>query len=145
VSTSRHDALPDEEVHPMAGDAVATVTEFVDAFGRNDPDALLAVLADDFTGHVTTADGGTREVDRDGYAASVRAMDVGTANLQLTVPNVVEVGPGRVLVMVEVHAARGGRTLHNFSGQLLTVRDGRVTDLWMVEALPEQSDRFWSA
>jgi ketosteroid isomerase-like protein len=72
-------------------------------------------------------------------------MDVGTANLRLAVANVVEVEPGRVLVMVEVHAERGGRTLHNFSGQLLTVRDGRVTDLWMTDALPEESDRFWSA
>jgi ketosteroid isomerase-like protein len=129
----------------MASTAVAAVTAFVDAFGRNDLDSLRAALAEDFTGHVTTADGGTREVDRDGYVASVQAMDVGTANLQLSVPNLVEVEPGRVLVMVEVHAARGGRTLHNFSGQLLTVRDGRVTDLWMVDALPEESDDFWSA
>jgi hypothetical protein len=97
------------------------------------------------SGHVATADGGTREVDRDSYVTSVRAMDVGTANLQLTVPNVVEVEPGRVLVTVEVHAARGARTLHTFSGPLLTVRDGRITGLWMVDALPEESDRFWSA
>src|SRR5262245_31712101 len=103
----------------MATDSVTTVTGFVDAFARNDLDALGALLADDFTGHVTTADGGTREVGRADYVASVQAMDVGTANLQLTVPNVVEVAPGRVLVMVEVHAARRGRTLHNFSGQLL--------------------------
>jgi ketosteroid isomerase-like protein len=129
----------------MASGAVATVTAFVEAFERNDLDALREVLAEDFTGHVTTADGGAREVDRDSYVASVRAMDVGSAALRLTVPNRVEVEPGRVLVLVEVHAARGGRTLHNFSGQLLTVRDGRVTDLWMVDALPEESDRFWSA
>ncbi len=72
-------------------------------------------------------------------------MDVGTANLRLAVPNVVEVEPGRVLVMVQAHGSRGGRTLHSFSGQLLTVRDGRITDLWMVDAFPEESDRFWSA
>jgi hypothetical protein len=57
----------------------------------------------------------------------------------------VEVEPGRVLVMVEVHAARRGRTLHNFSGQLASVRAGRITSLWMVDALPAASDRFWSA
>lgn len=129
----------------MASEAVTTVMAFVEAFGSNDLDALVAVLADDFGGHVTTADGGTRTVDRDSYVASVRAMDVGTANLRLTVPNVVEVEPGRVLVMVEVRAERGGRALHNFSGQLLTVRGGQVTDLWMTDALPEESDRFWSA
>jgi hypothetical protein len=47
--------------------------------------------------------------------------------------------------MVEVHAARRGLTLHNFSGQLAAVRDGTITELWMVDALPEESDRFWSA
>ncbi len=129
----------------MLNDATATVLAFVEAFAANDLDAIAGVLADDFAGHVTTAEGDTRSVDRDSYVASVRAMDVGTANLRLRVPNVVEVEPGRVLVMVEVHAERGGRTLHNFSGQLLTVRDGQVTDLWMTDALPEESDRFWSA
>jgi ketosteroid isomerase-like protein len=47
--------------------------------------------------------------------------------------------------MLEVHAARAGRALHNFSGQLLTVRDGAITELWMVDALPAESDAFWSA
>jgi ketosteroid isomerase-like protein len=126
-------------------DARTTVAAFVDAFGRGDLDAIRSVLAADFVGHVTTADGGVREVDREGYVASVAAMDVSTANLRLDVPNVVEVEPGRVLVMVEVHAARRGLTLHNFSGQLAAVRDGTITELWMVDALPEESDRFWSA
>jgi len=126
-------------------DPKAAVTKFVDAFRRADLDALHGALADDFAGHVTTADGGVRTVDRDGYVASVAAMDVPTANLRLDVPNIVEVEPGRVLVMVEVHAERGGRTLHNFSGQLATVRGGAITELWMVDTLPEESDRFWSA
>jgi ketosteroid isomerase-like protein len=125
-------------------DARTTVAAFVDAFGRGDLDAMRSVLAADFVGHVTTADGGVREVDREGYVASVAAMDVSTANLRLDVPNVVEVEPGRVLVMVEVHAARRGLTLHNFSGQLAAVRDGTITELWMVDALPEESDRFWA-
>jgi ketosteroid isomerase-like protein len=129
----------------MVDDARAAVTAFVDAFRLADLDALRAALADDFIGHVTTADGGVRSVDRDGYVASVAAMDVPTANLRLDVPNIVEVEPGRVLIMVEVHAARDGRTLHNFSGQLATVRGGAIAELWMVDALPEESDRFWSA
>jgi ketosteroid isomerase-like protein len=129
----------------MANDAPATVHSFLETFRRGDLDALEALLADDFVGHVTTAEGGVRDVDRAEYVASVRAMDVGSANLELDVPNLVEIEPGRILVMVEVHAARGGRTLHNFSGQLVTVGDGRVTSVWMVDALPEESDRFWSA
>ena len=42
----------------MTDDARNTLTSFVDAFGRGDLDALTALLADDFVGHVTTADGG---------------------------------------------------------------------------------------
>lgn len=136
--------MNESKVTPMTA-APEIVVGFVEAFGRADLDGMRARLADDFVGHVTTADGGTREAGPDEYVAAVAAMDVPTANLRLAVPNVVEVEPGRVLVMVEVHAARGGRTLHNFSGQLLTVRDGRITELWMVDALPEESDRFWSA
>ena len=128
----------------ITDDAQNTLTSFVDAFGRGDLDALTALLADDFVGHVTTADGGVRTADRDGYLASVRAMDVTSANLQLDLPNVVEIEPGRILAMVEVHAARHGQTLHNFSGQLATVRDGAISELWMVDALPEESDRFWA-
>ena len=82
---------------------------------------------------------------RDDYVESVRAMDVASANLRLDVPNIVEVEPGRILVMVVVHAERGGRSLQNFSGQLATVRDGLITELWMVDALPAESDRFWAS
>jgi len=135
---------PDAVAAPGAPDARATVVAFVDAFQRADLASLEALLADDFVGHVTTADGGTRDVDRAGYVDSVRAMDVGSAHLRVDVTNTVEIAPGRVLVMVEVHAARAGATLHNFSGQLATVADGRITSLWMVDALPAESDRFWS-
>jgi ketosteroid isomerase-like protein len=129
----------------VAGDVRDTLVSFIDAFGRGHLDAMRSLLAADFVGHVTTADGGVRDVDREGYVASVAAMDVPTANLRLDVPDIVEIPPGRALVMVEVHAARRGLTLHNFSGQLATVRDGTITELWMVDALPEESDRFWSA
>jgi len=128
----------------MTDHARDTLTAFVGAFGSGDLDALAALLSHDFVGHVTTADGNVRAVDRDGYVASVRAMDVLSANLRLEVPNVVEIEPGRILAMVEVHADRHGRTLHNFSGQLATVRDGTISELWMVDALPEESDRFWA-
>jgi ketosteroid isomerase-like protein len=119
------------------------VLGFMRTFERGDLRVLRESLADDFTGHITTADGGVRDVDRDGYVESVHAMDVPTANLRLDVPNVVEIEPGRVLVMVEVHAQRGGRTLHNFSGQLATVVDGKLSEIWMVDALPAESDDFW--
>lgn len=126
-------------------DPMNVVHDFVDALCAGDLDALTALLADDFVGHVTTADGGVRDANRDEYVASIKGMDVPTANLKVAVPNMVEVERGKVLIMVTVEAERAGRSLHNFSGQLATVVDGHLTELWMVDALPAEGDEFWSA
>jgi len=56
-----------------------------------------------------------RAVDRDGYLDSVRAMDVPTANLELEVPNIADVGADRVLVMVVVRARRGEMLPYDFT------------------------------
>ena len=45
--------------------------------------------------------------------------------------------------MVEIRAERKQRSLHNFAAFLATVADDRITELWMVEALPAYSDQFW--
>lgn len=130
----------------MGDDERATAVQgFVQAVAANDLDGMRALMAEGFTGYITDADGGTRQVDRDGYVAAIEAMDVPTADLRMDLIDTTLVGDDQVLVMVEVHAARGGRTLHNFSGQLARVVDGRLTDLWMVDALPAESDAFWSA
>jgi hypothetical protein len=50
----------------------------------------------------------------------------------------------QVLVMVEIHARRGDRSLHNFAAHLVRVSDGRITELRMVDAKPADSDAFWS-
>ena len=46
--------------------------------------------------------------------------------------------------MVEIRAERGGRTLHNFAALLLRVADGRISEWWMADAKPAESDAFWS-
>jgi hypothetical protein len=57
-----------------------------------------------------------------------------------------EIDDRSVLAMVEIHARRKGRSLHNFAGILIRLsQEGRMTEYRMVEALPEESDRFWSA
>jgi hypothetical protein len=47
------------------------------------------------------------------------------------------------LTMVEVQAQPHGRTLHNFAAFLGASHDGRIKELWMVDALPSESDEFW--
>ena len=78
------------------------------------------------------------------YIESVAQMDVGTASLRLDLPDVTRIDDDTVLAMVEVHASRHGRTLHNFSAQLARMAGDRLAELWMVEAEPAESDAFWS-
>ena len=46
--------------------------------------------------------------------------------------------------MVEIHARDGDRSLHNFAAHMVRVSDGRITELRMVDAMPADSDAFWS-
>ncbi|MEM9516695.1 MAG: nuclear transport factor 2 family protein [Actinomycetota bacterium] len=124
---------------------IDTMRRFVAAAEAGDGPTMHSLMSDDFVGYVTTADAGVRTASREEYIASIDAMDVASAGLQLDIPNVVATAPDQVLAMIEVHAARNGRTLHNFTGQLATMRDGCIVELWMVEALPAESDAFWSA
>ncbi len=56
----------------------------------------------------------------------------------------VVVDPDRIMMMVEVRARRGDRSLHNFAAHLLRVKGDRITSIRMVEAKPAESDEFWS-
>lgn len=131
------------DVEPVLSLA-AVIDRFLGAFEQGDLAGLRSMLHDDFVGRVTTADGGTEELTADQYVAAIAAMDVPTADLRLAVPDLTPVGDDAVLVMVEVRAARKGRTLHNYSGQLARIRDGRIIELTMVDALPSRSDLFWA-
>ena len=124
----------------------SVVIDLVSAFALGDAERVGELLAEDLIAHVTNPDGSTREVHgRAAYVAIIDAMDPVSASLRLDIPQITTIEPGLVLVMVEVHASRGGRTLHNFSGQLFRVSSGVVSQCWMVEALPAESDEFWSA
>jgi hypothetical protein len=72
-------------------------------------------------------------------------MDLPSAQFRLTITQAVAPRPEMVIAMIEVNAARGGRTLHNHAAHCLFVRDGLVAEWWMVEALPAESDAFWSS
>jgi ketosteroid isomerase-like protein len=126
--------------------AVQVVERFLAAFNAADTGAMRELLASDVAAFITDASGGERQVTgADAYIAAIEAMDLPTAEFSVvTTQPAVTVGD-QVLVMVEVHADRGGRSLHNFAAHLLRVHDGRITEMRMVEAKPAESDRFWSA
>jgi ketosteroid isomerase-like protein len=121
-----------------------TFTAMIGAFGAGDIDAMRPLLARNMVGYVTNADGGADRVDgRDAYLA--RLPDVTGATYTTTVTQIVEVALTQVLAMVEIKAERKGRTLHNHAAFLARFDpDGQIDELWMVDALPEYSDEFWS-
>ena len=103
-------------------------------------------MADDLHAYITNREGGVDEVvGADGYLARVEAMDLPSASFRVDVTQVVEVRADLVLVMVEIRAARAGKTLHNHAAHLLFMGNGSVREWWMVDALPAESDEFWSA
>jgi len=124
----------------------AVVRRFLAAFSAADLEGMRATLADHLVAYVTNAEGGMDRVEgREAYLGRVEAMDLPSArfSVELTQPPV-PVGGDRALVMVEVRAERGGRSLHNFAAHLLRVADGRIAEWWMADAKPAESDEFWS-
>jgi ketosteroid isomerase-like protein len=114
-----------------------------DAYGAGDLDGFRALLADDLIACVTNAAAGVDEL-RGVEAYMSRLPDLHAAGGHLLITQVLPVDDVRVLTMVEIRAERDGRQLHNFAAFLAEVGDGKVTRLWMVDALPAYSDEFWS-
>jgi ketosteroid isomerase-like protein len=127
-------------------DPAAVATGVIDAFSAGDFGAMTALMAEGVTAEITNGDGGTDEVHgRDVLLARIEAMDLPSAGYSVALTQQpVPVDDDRVLVMVEIHAERGGRTLHNFAAHLFSVADGRVDRWLMVDAKPAESDRFWA-
>jgi len=123
------------------------VERFVAAFSAADFKAMREVLAPDLIAYVTNSSGDVDRVEgRDAYLARIEAMDLPAANFRVELTQrPVTVAPDQVLAMVEVHAERGDRTLHNFAAHLLRIADERITEWRMVEAKPAESDAFWAS
>ena len=119
------------------------VRGFFGAYGRGDRASAAALLADDVVSYVTNADAGVDVVrGRDEYMR--RVPDLRSADGSLEITQVVAIDDERVLTMVEIRARRAEMELHNFAAFLARVRGGRIAELWMVDARPEYSDRFWA-
>jgi ketosteroid isomerase-like protein len=124
---------------------VPVVEQFLAAFNAGDIDAMGAVFADDAVCFVTDASGAERQIDRAAYLAALEAMDLPSAEYRVTLTQAPVIVGDQVLIMVEVHASRGDRTLHNYAAHLVRVRGGRIAELRMADAKPAESDAFWSA
>lgn len=134
------------EVAVDPSEPTAVVSRFLEAFSAADFERMRALLAEDLVAYITNGEGGMDKVQgRKAYLGRLEAMDLPSARFSVdpTQPPVM-VDPDRVLVMVEVRAHRGGKSLHNFAAHLLRIVDGRIADWRMVDAKPSESDAFWS-
>jgi hypothetical protein len=128
---------------PDSAESVAR--ELIEAFCDADTQRMRSVLAPGLRAFITNRDGGVDETDADEYLRRVAAMELRNAQLRVTITQMVTPRPDTVLAMVEVNAAREGKTLHDHAAHCLFVRGGLVAEWWMVEALPAESDAFWSS
>lgn len=125
----------------------AIVERFLTAFGAADIEAMRELLAPGLVAWVTNSEGEMDRVQgRDGYLERIEAMDLPAASfrVELTQPPV-PVSSDLALALVEVHAERYGRILHNFAAHLLRLTDGQIAEWWMADAKPAESDAFWGS
>ncbi len=129
-----------------AASPAALVRRLIEAFDHADRDSIAACLAEDLVAGITQPDASTKEVHgRDAYLAAIDALNLPEVRPSIKIIQLTEISPNQVMAMIEIKAERKGRTLHNFTGQLMTVSNGQVKRMWMVEALPAESDAFWKA
>ena len=85
------------------------VRRLLDDFNAGDLQGMRRALADDLRAYVTNAEGGVDEVaGADEYLARIEAMDLPSAEFGVEITQLVAISEDRVMVMVEVHAVRGG-------------------------------------
>jgi len=122
------------------------IESFVGSFNRGDLTAMRAALADDAVAFVTGPDGSPVRLDgADLYIAALDAMDLANTGYSVTLTQApVRVSDDQVLIMMEVRANRGDRSLHNFAAHLLRFADGKIVEMFMVDAKPAESDAFWA-
>jgi hypothetical protein len=125
----------------------AFVRRFIEAMESSDMATVRASFDPQVRAFVTNAEGGTDLVEGS-EALGQRFPDFAAMadSFSATVTQVHEIDDRTALFMVEIRAERLGRSLHNFAASLIRLSDeGKMTEYRMVEALPLESDRFWSA
>ena len=123
------------------------VERFLEAFNSGDFEGIRGVLDDSLVAFVTTEDGDQAVVHgAEAYVDSLRDM-LTSAPTRYSVEftqQPVPVDDDRMLMMLEIRASRGGRTLHNYSAQLVRFTGDRISEIRMTDAKPRESAQFWA-
>ncbi|MEM8656809.1 MAG: nuclear transport factor 2 family protein [Pseudomonadota bacterium] len=122
------------------------VRRFVEAFDTADLGTIAECLGENLVAEVTQKDASTIELHgRAAYMANVEALDIPTVRPRVWITQIAKVSADQVLFMVEGRITRKGRKLHNHAAYLMTITGGQIQRIWMVEALPAESDAFWKS
>ncbi len=121
--------------------------QFVEAFNLGDFDGIRRLLDDALVAHITSPEGEDVEMHgADAYVESLRAMLTSAPtdyHVGLT-QKPVAVGEDRILLMLEIRASRGRKSLHNFSAQLFRFDGPLICEIQMTDAKPRESSEFWA-
>ena len=124
----------------------ALIDHFLGSFNSGDLGAMRAALANDAVAFVTGPDGNPVRLDgADMYIAALGAMDLANVDYSVELTQApMLIGDDQALIMTEVRARRGDKTLQNFAAHLLRAVDGKIVEMYMVDAKPAESDTFWA-
>jgi len=124
---------------------VATVRNAYEAFGKGDLDGALADLADDCVFHFGGE--GPLSGDHKGREAISKAL-IGTFELTggtqaLDIKGIYADDEHAVVVLHETASRPDGASLDLDEVHVLSLRDGKVTDLWDLPEDPQAHDDFF--
>lgn len=120
------------------------VLNFIDAYSQQDSDKIKPFLADNIVAYIANKPGQLdKVVGQQQFIDRHQQMKTSGVKLQLTVPQIITINAGKVMVMMNVEAEREVEKMHNHAAYLLIAIDSKLSELWMVDALPQYSDHFW--
>jgi ketosteroid isomerase-like protein len=123
---------------------VATINRMTQAIVENDRDTLAQLFTDDIALHVRGAlpcAGDHHGVDEFlGALGTIFEMTDGDVKLE----QLFCIGDGQwAAEWEEAVLGRNGRTLETNNAFIYHFRDGRIAEMWMINAAPTGSESFW--
>lgn len=121
------------------------VSDFINSFSKGSFTKVEKLLAKNVISYITNAEAKVNKLrGRAGFMGSIPS-DITTVKPKVKITQILSVKRNQVLVMVDIKAKRKGKKLHNHAAYLINVKNGKITEIWMVDALPAYSDKFWKS
>ena len=117
---------------------------FVQAFQEMDTEKLSSLFDPHIVMYTANAEAGVDKIEgRDELLKRFQSIDYTKARLKLTIPHMMTIEKGKVMMMIHVTARKDNIDFENFSAFLCDIKNDKITSLWQVDAKPANSDEFW--